>query len=94
MPDPQTATSRLAAATGAPDTGAPSPPSDASVATAPSPNLSSRACAADDIPTFADLKALAELMDDGYLLCRGDARPLHANAAALAWPLGNADVLG
>ena len=54
------------------------------MATAPSPNLSSRACAADDIPTFADLKALAELMDDGYLLCRGDARPLHANAAALA----------
>ena len=56
MPDPQTATPHLAAAQGAPDTGAPSPPSDASVATAPSPNPFPHACAAEDIPTFADLK--------------------------------------
>lgn len=28
--------------------------------------------------------ALGELMDDGYLLCRGDGRPMHANAAARA----------
>ena len=28
--------------------------------------------------------ALGELMDDGYLLCRGDGHPMHANAAARA----------
>ena len=78
----------------APDTGAPLPPPDASVATAPSLNPPSSACTADDVPTFADLKALAELMDDGYLLCRGDARPLHANAAARALVQDAPDVLG
>ncbi len=37
-----------------------------------------------DIPSFVDIQALTELMDDGVLLCRGDDRALHANASALA----------
>jgi len=37
-----------------------------------------------DTPSFVDIQALSELMDDGVLLCRGDDRPLHANASALA----------
>ena len=37
-----------------------------------------------DVPSFVDIQALTELMDDGVLLCRGDDRALHANASALA----------
>ncbi len=36
-----------------------------------------------DTPSFSELQALCHLMDDGVLLCRGDGRPLRANAAAL-----------
>lgn len=37
-----------------------------------------------DTPSFVDIQALSELMDDGVLLCRGVDRPMHANASALA----------
>ncbi len=36
------------------------------------------------MPSFTDLQALSELMDDGVLLCRGEGRPLHANGSALS----------
>lgn len=39
---------------------------------------------ANDLPTFADIRALGEMIDDGLLLCRDLAWPLHANGAALA----------
>lgn len=63
------------------------------MATSTPPNSTSATCATRDIPSFADLKALADLMDDGYLLCRGDARPLHANTAACALVSDEADAL-
>ncbi len=37
-----------------------------------------------DSPSFEDMRALSELMDDGVLLCQGMRRPLHANSAARA----------
>lgn len=38
----------------------------------------------ETLPSFTDLQALSELMDDGVLLCRGEGRPLHANGSALS----------
>jgi two-component system NtrC family sensor kinase len=54
------------------------------VASAPTPQPSDDAFPHERAPRFADLMALGELMDDGYLLCRGDGRPMHANASARA----------
>ena len=34
-------------------------------------------------PDLSDIKALADIMEDGVLLCHGMRRPLYANAAAL-----------
>jgi signal transduction histidine kinase len=47
------------------------------------PGVAAHRDPANAAPRFSDLRVLADMMEEGVLLCRGLSQPLYANAAAL-----------